>query len=62
MVPLLPNSRVVFTFENNPDNQCLIGTETVLDLLKIGYYVLFAGFDDYGKFQIAIGDSKAFKV
>ncbi len=52
---------VVFTFENNPENQCLIGTETILDLLKIGYYVLFAGLDDYGKFQLAVSDSRSFK-
>ena len=34
---------VIFTFDRDQDEQPLVGTETILELLKQGFYVLFAG-------------------
>lgn len=55
------DSMVVFTFENNPDNQCMIGTETVLELLKRGFFVLYAGSNDDGKFEMCICDAERYR-
>jgi hypothetical protein len=55
------DSMVVFTFENDRNNQCLIGTETVMDLLKRGFFLLYAGNNDENKFEICISDANTFR-
>tara|TARA_R100000008_G_scaffold61623_1_gene38955 strand:- start:797 stop:1051 length:255 start_codon:yes stop_codon:yes gene_type:complete len=52
---------MVFAFEYDEDNQALIGTEHILDLLKIGFFVIYAGMNDEGKFEIAISDANMFR-
>ncbi len=52
---------LVFAFEYDDDNQALIGTEHILDLLKIGFFVIYAGLNDEGKFEVAISDANMFR-
>ncbi len=52
---------MVFAFEYDEDNQALIGTEHILDLLKIGFFVIYAGLNDEGKFEVAISDANMFR-
>lgn len=52
---------IVFAFENDERNQALIGTEHILDLLKIGFFVIYAGLNDEGKFEVAISDANMFR-
>ena len=55
------NNMIVFTFENEPNNQAMLGTEIILDLLKRGFFVIYACVNEDGKFEMAIGDSEEFK-
>ena len=57
----LDSDMIVFAFENDERNQALIGTEHILDLLKIGFFVIYAGLNDEGKFEVAISDANMFR-
>jgi hypothetical protein len=52
---------IVFAFEYDEENQALIGTEHILDLLKIGFFVIYSGLNDEGKFEVAISDANMFR-
>ena len=52
---------VIFTFDRDQDEQPLIGTETVLELLKHGLFVLYAGLNDDGDMQVSISDGDAYR-
>ncbi len=52
---------LVFTFTHDPENQCLIGTDNILELLKMGFFVLYAGNNDSGNFEIAICDCETYR-
>lgn len=55
------NDMVVFTYTSDSENQALIGTDHILDLLKIGFFVIYAGLNDEGNFEIAISDAVMYR-
>ena len=44
---------IIFTYDKDQDDQPLVGTETVLELLKRGFFVLYAGLNDDWDIQIS---------
>ena len=52
---------VIFTFDRDQDEQPLVGTETILELLKQGFFVLYAGLNDDGDMQVSISDGDAYR-
>ena len=52
---------VIFTFDRDQDEQPLVGTETILELLKRGFFVLYAGLNDDGDMQISISDGDRYR-
>ena len=52
---------VIFTFNRDQDEQPLVGTETILELLKQGFFVLYAGLNDDGDMQVSISDGDAYR-
>ena len=52
---------VIFTFDRDQDEQPLVGTESILELLKHGFFVLYAGLNDDGDMQISISDGDAYR-
>ena len=55
------NDMVIFTFDRDQDEQPLVGTETMLELLKRGFFVLYAGLNDDGDMQISISDGDRYR-
>ena len=55
------NDMVIFTFDRDQDEQPLVGTETILELLKQGFFVLYAGLNDDGDMQVSISDGDAYR-
>ena len=55
------NDMVIFTFDRDQDEQPLVGTETILELLKQGFFVLYAGLNDDGNMQVSISDGDAYR-
>jgi|TARA_B110000495_G_scaffold101526_1_gene87706 hypothetical protein len=55
------NDMVIFTFDRDQDEQPLVGTETILELLKRGFFVLYAGLNDDGDMQISISDGDRYR-
>ena len=52
---------IIFTFDRDQDEQPLVGTETILELLKRGFFVLYAGLNDDGDMQISISDGDRYR-
>ena len=52
---------VIFTFDRDQDDQPLIGTESVLELLKRGFFVLYSGLNEDGDMQISISDGDRYR-
>ena len=52
---------IIFTFDRDQDEQPLVGTETILELLKQGFFVLYAGLNDDGDMQVSISDGDAYR-
>ena len=52
---------VIFTFDRDQDEQPLVGTETILELLKQGFFVLYAGLNGDGDMQVSISDGDAYR-
>jgi|TARA_R110002110_G_scaffold200770_1_gene411513 hypothetical protein len=52
---------IIFTYDKDQDDQPLVGTETVLELLKRGFFVLYAGLNDDGDMQISISDGDRYR-
>ena len=52
---------IIFTFDRDQDDQPLVGTETILELLKRGFFVLYAGLNDNGDMQISISDGDRYR-
>ena len=52
---------VIFTFDRDQDEQPQIGTESILELLKHGLFVLYAGLNDDGDMQVSISDGDAYR-
>ena len=52
---------VIFTFDKDQDDQPLIGTESVLELLKRGFFVLYSGLNEDGDMQISISDGDIYR-
>jgi hypothetical protein len=52
---------VIFTFDKDQDDQPLIGTESVLELLKRGFFVLYSGLNEDGDMQISISDGDRYR-
>ena len=52
---------VIFTFDRDQDEQPLVGTETILELLKQGFFVLYAGLNDDGDMRVSISDGDAYR-
>jgi|TARA_R110000782_G_scaffold62242_1_gene128023 hypothetical protein len=52
---------IIFTFDREQDEQPLVGTETILELLKQGFFVLYAGLNDDGDMQVSISDGDAYR-
>ena len=52
---------VIFTFDRDQDEQPLVGTESILELLKRGFFVLYAGLNDDGDMQVSISDGDAYR-
>jgi|TARA_B110000263_G_scaffold245004_1_gene253901 hypothetical protein len=52
---------IIFTFDRDQDDQPLVGTETILELLKRGFFVLYAGLNDDGDMQISISDGDRYR-
>ena len=52
---------VIFTFDRDQDDQPLIGTETILELLKRGFFVLYSGLNEDGDMQISISDGDRYR-
>ena len=55
------NDMVIFTFDKDQDDQPLIGTESVLELLKRGFFVLYSGLNEDGDMQISISDGDRYR-
>jgi hypothetical protein len=55
------NDMVIFTFDRDQDEQPLVGTEAILELLKRGFFVLYAGLNDDGDMQISISDGDRYR-
>ena len=55
------NDMIIFTFDRDQDDQPLLGTETILELLKRGFFVLYAGLNDDGDMQISISDGDRYR-
>jgi|TARA_R110002167_G_C12412299_1_gene628053 hypothetical protein len=55
------NDMIIFTFDRDQDDQPLVGTETILELLKRGFFVLYAGLNDDGDMQISISDGDRYR-
>lgn len=55
------NDMIIFTFDRDQDEQPLVGTETILELLKRGFFVLYAGLNDDGDMQISISDGDRYR-
>jgi len=52
---------IIFTFDRDQDDQPLVGTETVLELLKRGFFVLYSGLNNDGDMQISISDGDRYR-
>ena len=52
---------VIFTFDKDQDDQPLIGTESVLELLKRGFFVLYSGLNEDGDMQISLSDGDRYR-
>jgi hypothetical protein len=52
---------IIFTFDRDQDEQPLVGTESILELLKRGFFVLYAGLNDDGDMQVSISDGDAYR-
>ena len=52
---------VIFTYDRDQDDQPLIGTESVLELLKRGFFVLYSGLNEDGDMQISISDGDRYR-
>lgn len=50
---------VVFTFDRKEEFS--FGTESVLELLQRGFFILYAVINDEGNFEIAISNGEEFK-
>ena len=55
------NDMVIFTFDRDQDDQPLVGTETILELLKRGFFVLYSGLNNDGDMQISISDGDRYR-
>ena len=55
------NDMIIFTFDRDQDEQPLVGTETMLELLKRGFFILYAGLNDDGDMQISISDGDRYR-
>ena len=55
------DAMVIFTFDKDQDDQPLIGTESVLELLKRGFFVLYSGLNEDGDMQISISDGDRYR-
>lgn len=55
------NDMIIFTFDKENEDQPLIGTETVLELLKRGFFLLYSGLNDDGDMQLAISDGDRYR-
>ncbi len=55
------NDMIIFTFDRDQEDQPLLGTETILELLKRGFFVLYAGLNDDGDMQISISDGDRYR-
>tara|TARA_R100000908_G_C3741610_1_gene137991 strand:- start:1028 stop:1285 length:258 start_codon:yes stop_codon:yes gene_type:complete len=55
------NDMVIFTFDRDQDDQPLVGTETILELLKRGFFVLYSGLNEDGDMQISISDGDRYR-
>lgn len=54
------NEMVVFTFDKGEDQPSL-GTESTLELLKRGYFILYALVNEDGKFELSITNGAGYK-
>ena len=52
---------IIFTYYKDQDDQPLVGTETVLELLKRGFFVLYSGLNNDGDMQISISDGDRYR-
>jgi hypothetical protein len=52
---------IIFTYDKDQDDQPLVGTETVLELLKRGFFVLYSGLNNDGDMQISISDGDRYR-
>jgi len=55
------NDMIIFTFDKENEDQPLIGTETVLELLKRGFFILYSGLNEDGDMQLAISDGDRYR-
>jgi|TARA_B110000438_G_scaffold210877_1_gene202931 hypothetical protein len=55
------NDMVIFTFDRDQEDQPLVGTETILELLKRGFFVLYSGLNNDGDMQISISDGDRYR-
>lgn len=55
------NDMVIFTFDRDQEDQPLVGTETILELLKRGFFVLYSGLNEDGDMQISISDGDRYR-
>jgi hypothetical protein len=52
---------IIFTYDKDQDDQPLVGTETILELLKRGFFVLYSGLNEDGDMQISISDGDRYR-
>ena len=52
---------IIFTYDKDQEDQPLVGTETVLELLKRGFFVLYSGLNNDGDMQISISDGDSYR-
>ena len=52
---------IIFTYDKDQDDKPLVGTETVLELLKRGFFVLYSGLNNDGDMQISISDGDRYR-
>lgn len=52
---------IIFTYDKDQEDQPLVGTETVLELLKRGFFVLYSGLNNDGDMQISISDGDRYR-
>ena len=52
---------IIFTYDKDQEDQPLVGTETILELLKRGFFVLYSGLNNDGDMQISISDGDRYR-